>query len=99
MFKFLTKIFGSNNDRILKQLQPTVDQINQLEPDMQALSDEEMARKTVEFKDRLANGETLDDLLPEAFALVRHGRNLQGHHDCCSKLCLCLAAQAIGASK
>lgn len=71
MFKFLAKVFGSNNDRILKKLQPIVEEINQLEPQMQSLSDEQMRQKTKEFKDRLKNGETLEDLLPEAFALVR----------------------------
>ena len=71
MFKFFTKVFGSNNERILKKLQPIVDTINQLEPQMQALSDQQIAQKTLEFKKRLKNGESLDDLLPEAFALVR----------------------------
>ncbi|MFH2060001.1 MAG: preprotein translocase subunit SecA [Pseudomonadota bacterium] len=71
MFKFFTKVFGSNNERIIKKLQPIVDTINQLEPQMQGLSDQQMAQKTQEFKDRLKNGESLDDLLPEAFALVR----------------------------
>lgn len=70
-FNLFTKIFGSNNDRILKQLQPIVDQINRLEPDIQKLTDEQMRQKTDEFKDRINDGETLDDLLPEAFALVR----------------------------
>ena len=71
VFKFFTKIFGSNNDRLLKTLQPFIDQINALEPDIQALSDEQMSQKTLEFKERFKKGETLDDLLPEAFALVR----------------------------
>ncbi len=71
VFNFFTKIFGSNNDRILKTLQPLVDDINQLEPQMQALSDEQMPKKTIEFKERVKNGEALDDILPEAFALVR----------------------------
>lgn len=71
VFKFFTKIFGSNNDRILKKLQPIVDEINLLEPQMQELSDEQIAQKTIEFKEKIKNGETLDDLLPAAFALVR----------------------------
>ncbi|MCK5695338.1 MAG: preprotein translocase subunit SecA [Desulfobacula sp.] len=71
VFKFFTKIFGSNNDRILKILQPIVDEINHLEPQMQKLSDEQIAQKTIEFKEKVKNGETLDDLLPAAFALVR----------------------------
>lgn len=67
----LTKLFGSKNDRLLKTLQPIVDEINDLEPQMQKLSDEQMAQKTIEFKQRHQNGESLDDLLPSAFALVR----------------------------
>ncbi|HYZ22702.1 MAG TPA: preprotein translocase subunit SecA [Rhodopila sp.] len=64
-------IFGSANDRSLKGYQRRVPQINALEPSMQALSDEELAAKTVEFRQRLADGETPDELLPEAFATVR----------------------------
>lgn len=71
VFKFFTKVFGSNNDRVLKKIQPLIDEINALEPDIQALSDTQMAEKTNEFRNRLSNGETLDDILPEAFALVR----------------------------
>ncbi|MEA3547139.1 MAG: preprotein translocase subunit SecA [Thermodesulfobacteriota bacterium] len=67
----LTKVFGSKNDRELKKMQPLVDAINVLEPEMQQLDDTALAAKTVEFKERLAQGETLDDLLPEAFAVVR----------------------------
>ncbi|HEX3351078.1 MAG TPA: preprotein translocase subunit SecA, partial [Acetobacteraceae bacterium] len=64
-------IFGTANDRSLKAYQRRVPQINALEPAMAALSDEELAAKTPEFRQRLANSETLDDLLPEAFAVVR----------------------------
>ena len=64
-------IFGSANDRSLKAYQRRVPQINALEPAMEALSDAALAAKTVEFRDRLANGATLDELLPEAFAVVR----------------------------
>ena len=71
IFNFFTKIFGSNNDRILKTLQPIVEQINHLEPQMQQYSDEQLAQKTIEFKESVKNGKTLDDILPEAFALVR----------------------------
>nr|WP_319493807.1 preprotein translocase subunit SecA [uncultured Desulfobacter sp.] len=67
----LTKLFGSSNDRILKKIQPIIDQINEFEPQIQALSDTQIGEKTTEFKDRLTNGQTLDDILPEAFALVR----------------------------
>ena len=65
------KIFGSENDRKIKAARKTVEAVNALEPQMEALSDEELAGKTAEFRDRLAKGETLDDLLPEAFATVR----------------------------
>jgi preprotein translocase subunit SecA len=67
----LTKVFGSRNQRLLKQYQHSVDAINALEPQIQALTDEQLAAKTVEFRARYAKGETLDDLLPEAFAVVR----------------------------
>ena len=67
----ISKIFGSQNDRELKKLYPLVDAIEALEPEYMALSDEQLQAKTPEFKQRLANGETLDDLLVEAFATVR----------------------------
>ncbi len=67
----LTKIFGSRAERELKKLWPKVHEINSLEPKMQALSDEQLKAKTIEFRERLAKGETLDDLLVEAFAVVR----------------------------
>ncbi len=67
----LTKIFGSKNEREVKKLWPKVQEINALEAQMQALSDSELRKKTDEFKDRLAHGETLDGLLAEAFAVVR----------------------------
>ena len=70
---FLTLIFGSRNDRLLKQYRKTVDRINALEPGLEGLSDEQLRGKTDEFRQRLAGGETLDDLLPEAFAVVREG--------------------------
>src|SRR6187200_1943513 len=69
--QILTKIVGTQNDRELKRLRPRVAEINALEPSIKALSDEQLRGKTVEFRTRLANGETLDDLLPEAFAVVR----------------------------
>ena len=65
------KIFGSRNDRLLKQYRKTVSKINALEESMQALDDEALKAKTAEFKERLAKGETLDDILPEAFAVCR----------------------------
>ena len=71
MFNFLTKMFGSRNERILKQMYPVVGQINALEGGMQMLSDEELQAKTGEFKARFADGESVDALLPEAFAVAR----------------------------
>ncbi|MBR2476601.1 MAG: preprotein translocase subunit SecA [Clostridia bacterium] len=72
MFKAIVeKIFGTYSDREIKRLLPTVEKINALEPEIHALSDDELRGKTQEFKDRLAGGETLDDILPEAFAVVR----------------------------
>ncbi len=70
---FLTKIFGSRNDRLLKQYRKTVTHINAMEPDYEKLTDEQLRAKTQEFKDRVAKGESLDDILPEAFAVVREG--------------------------
>ncbi|MEO7064329.1 MAG: DEAD/DEAH box helicase, partial [Dokdonella sp.] len=68
---FLTRIFGSRNERVLRQLGKTVAKINALEPEYQALSDEELRGKTAQFRERLAAGAALDSLLPEAFATVR----------------------------
>ncbi len=67
----LKKIFGSQNERNLKKIAPLVDEINQFEPEIRALSDDQLKAKTPEFKQRLENGEELDDLLPEAFAVAR----------------------------
>src|SRR5438876_8663772 len=69
--KILAKTFGTQNDRELKRLRPLVAQINALEPSIQPLSDDGLRAKTGEFKQRLASGETLDGILPEAFAVVR----------------------------
>ncbi len=66
-----TKVFGTASDRVLKSLKPVVDHINSLESNLQALTDAELRQMTDKFKGRLASGETLDDLLPEAFAVVR----------------------------
>lgn len=71
MIDFLLKLFGDPNQRKLKQLQPTVEYINSLEPEISKLSDEELKAKTTEFKERIAQGETLDSILPEAFAVTR----------------------------
>ena len=67
----LTKIFGSKNERVLKEIQPIVAKINSFEPDIQKLDDTGLAEKTVAFRERIAKGESLDDLLPEAFAVTR----------------------------
>ena len=73
MAKITDKIFGTHSERELRRIEPTIRKIENLRPDMQALSDEELRGKTVEFRKRLSEGETLDDLLPEAFAAVREG--------------------------
>ena len=69
--KFVEKFFGTHSQRELKMITPLVDKVESLRPQMQALSDEELRAKTQEYKNRYANGESLDDLLPEAFATVR----------------------------
>ena len=69
--QFLTKIFGSRNDRLLKQYRKTVDRINALEPSLEGLSDEALKGQTQALRDRLSAGETLDAILPQAFAVVR----------------------------
>ncbi|GIX35870.1 MAG: protein translocase subunit SecA [Lysobacteraceae bacterium] len=82
--KLLTRVFGSRNERLLKQLSKTVARINALEPSMQALDDEALKAKTAEFRQRHGNGESLDDLLPEAFAVMREAaRRVLGmrHYD------------------
>ena len=78
----LEKIFGTHSEHELKRIYPIVDKIEALEPDMQKLSDEELRGKTKEFKERLVKGETLDDILPEAFATVREAavRTLHMRH-------------------
>jgi preprotein translocase subunit SecA len=72
-FNLLTQIFGSRNDRLLKQYRKTVERINALESGLSALSEDALRAKTDEFKQRFQAGESLDDLLPEAFAVVREG--------------------------
>ena len=82
--QLLTKIVGTQNDRELKRLRPRVADINAFEPAIKALSDDQLRGKTAEFRARLANGETLNDLLPEAFAVVREaGRRVLSmrHYD------------------
>jgi preprotein translocase subunit SecA len=69
--RLLTSVFGSRNERVLRQLSRVVDRINALEPDYEKLSDADLRAKTDEFRTRLADGQTLDDILPEAFAVVR----------------------------
>ena len=69
--KVFKKVFGSRNDRMIRKMQKVVDQINALEPELQALSDEALKGKTAAFRTRLEEGTSLDDLLPEAFATVR----------------------------
>ena len=78
----LTKIFGSKNDRELKKIQHLVDTIHDLEPEIQAMDDAQLKAQTGKFKARLASGETVDDILPEAFATVREAsvRTLSMRH-------------------
>jgi preprotein translocase subunit SecA len=71
--QLLAKVIGTQNEREIKRLRPRVVEINALEPGIQALTDEQLRAKTVEFRERLAKGATIDDLLPEAFAVVREG--------------------------
>src|SRR5690349_16109684 len=80
--QLLTKIVGTQNDRELKRLRPRVAEINAFEESIKLLSDDQLRGKTAEFRARLANGETLDALLPEAFAVVREAgrRVLQMRH-------------------
>src|SRR5215216_2469687 len=82
--KVLAKVVGTQNERELKRLRPIVDQVGAFESSLQTLSDEQLRGKTIEFRQRLANGDTLDDLLPEAFAVVREaGRRVLNmrHYD------------------
>src|SRR4029079_9607713 len=65
----LAKVFGTQNERELKKIRPIVDQINALEQSTRGLTDAQLRDKTAEFRTRVANGESLDDLLPEAFAV------------------------------
>jgi preprotein translocase subunit SecA len=75
----LTKVFGSKNERVLKKIRPLIDKINSLESGIQGLDDDALRAKTVDFKERLAQGATLDDILPEAFAVAREaGRRVLG---------------------
>ena len=85
MARVAKRLFGDANEREIKRIQPLVARINDLEPSFRALSDADLAGKTPEFRQRLANGAALDDLLPEAFAAVREtGRRHMGmrHYDC-----------------
>ncbi len=82
--KLLSKMFGSRNERLVKRMAKTVAQINALEEDFAGLSDDALKHKTAEFRERLAEGASLDDLLPEAFAIVREaGKRVMGmrHYD------------------
>ncbi|TCQ85676.1 MULTISPECIES: preprotein translocase subunit SecA [Rahnella] len=71
LIKLLTKVFGSRNDRTLRRMRKVVDLINRMEPEIQKLTDEQLQAKTNEFRERLAKGEVLENLIPEAFAVVR----------------------------
>src|SRR5579859_1016705 len=71
MMNFLKKIVGDGNERAIKQITPLVEEINDLEAELQVLSDDDLRGRTAQYRERLAAGESLDDLLPEAFATVR----------------------------
>ena len=73
MLKLVQKVFGSHNDRVLKKIFPLVDRINQLEADYASCSDEALRSRTGDYRQRIENGEPLDDLLPEAFAMLDAG--------------------------
>src|SRR5579862_1715229 len=84
VLNILTKVLGDSSEREIKRIQPLVREINRLEPDVQARSDDELRELTTQFRDRLGNGETLDDLLPEAYAAVREAARRtigQRHYD------------------
>ncbi|MCP2679173.1 preprotein translocase subunit SecA [Maricaulaceae bacterium NA33B04] len=84
MLDLARKLFGSANDRTVKRMRPTVEKINALEPEFEALDDAQLAAKTAEFRERYEGGESLDKLLPEAFAAVREGAKRalgQRHYD------------------
>ena len=85
--KIFTSIFGSRNERLLKEYRRTVAKINALEPTFEPLSDDQLRAKTEEFKQRAIKGESLDDLLPEAFALVREGSSASSR--CVTSMCRC----------
>ena len=77
--QILAKIFGTQNERELKKIRPVVERINELEPEISQLTDEQLTLKTNEFRQRISQGETLDSILPEAFAIVREtSKRLRG---------------------
>ncbi|MBW2166223.1 MAG: DEAD/DEAH box helicase [Deltaproteobacteria bacterium] len=82
IFDFLTKVFGSKNERELNKIKPVVEMINKLEPELKAMSDEQLRSRTSIFKERIEKGEPLDSILPEAFATVREAsvRTLKMRH-------------------
>ena len=87
----LEKIFGDLNEKEVKKLSKIADKVESYDEAMQALSDDELRGKTQEFKDRLAAGETLDDILPEAFAACREGAFCQIF--CCNSIFFCFLPQ------
>lgn len=82
VFNFLTKVFGSKNERELNRIKPNVEMINKLEPELKAMSDEQLRSRTSIFKERIEKGEPLDSILPEAFATIREAsvRTLNMRH-------------------
>ena len=97
----LAKVFGTKNERDIKALRPTIAAMGDLEPQMQQLSDAELAQKTQEFKQRLADGETLDDIMVEAFDVTGLGQSLRiavGVLEICGGLCLFMPRASIYAA-
>src|SRR5690625_6275941 len=94
MVSFLRKLFGTRNDRILRQYQRIVNQINALEPEMQALDDQSLQAKTDEFRERLQSGATLDELMPED----RKSTRLNSSHVAISYAVFCLNKKSITAT-
>ena len=87
LIKMLTKVFGSRNDRTLRRMRKVVNIINGMEPAMEKLSDDELKAKTGEFRARLEKGESLESLIPEAFAVER----VNASSACATSTCSCWA--------
>ena len=87
MLGLVQKIIGSRNDRFVKKLSKTVEKVNSYESELEKFSDEEIKAKTLEFRERIAKGQSLDSLLPEAFAVVREASKRQRAFRPCGPSC------------